>query len=244
MLNKKNWKTMKKQDAESLSPDRPISIDLSEVFGPVLTLTMQLRQARDFGNPGILRQRVRELLERTEREAQKIGFAQADIRSAEFALVAFLDETIIASEWNQKDEWLTRPLQLELFDRFDAGEEFFTKLDRLRQRPLDNLSLLRVYYLCLALGFRGKYQVLERDKIRQLIEDIYAEIAHLQRKPVHDLSPHGQRRDEIVDVVVREVPPWIIGVFALAGGFFFYLVMSFLISRSADEVVQIFKNTL
>jgi type VI secretion system protein ImpK len=242
-LTKKNWKTMKKQESESPSLDRPISVDLSDVFGPVLTLIMQLRQARDFGNPGTLRQRVRELLERTEREAQKAGYAQADIRSAEFALVAFLDETIIASEWNKKDEWLTRPLQLELFDRFDAGEEFFSNLDRLRQRPLENISLLRIYYLCLALGFRGKYQILDREKIRQLIEETYAEIVHLQRKPFHSLSPRGQRRDEIVDVVVREVPSWIIGVFALAGGFFFYLVMSLLISKSAQEVVRIIEST-
>ena len=235
-MSKRTERPMRTQETERLVLDRPISLDLSEIYGPVLTLIMQLRRTRDFGNPGVLRQRVRDLLERTEREARNKGYTPTDIRSAEFALVAFLDETIIASDWGNKEEWLTRPLQLELFDRFDAGEEFFTKLDRLRQHPLDNISLIRIYYLCLALGFRGKYQVLEREKIHQLIEEIYAEIVHLQRKPLHTLSPHGQRKDEIVGIVVREVPPWIIAVFALAAGFFFYLVMSFLISKSAGEI--------
>jgi type VI secretion system protein ImpK len=161
-----------------------------------------------------------------------------------FALVAFLDETIIASEWNKKEEWLARPLQLELFNRFDAGEEFFANLERLRQRPLENISLLKIYYLCMALGFRGRYQVVDREQVRKLIEEVFTEIVRLQRKPLQHLSPHGQRRDEIVDVVVREVPSWIIGVFALATGFLFYLVMSFLISKSADEVVGAIKDIM
>jgi type VI secretion system protein ImpK len=227
---------MKKQETESLSPERPASLDLSDIYGPVLTLIMQLRRTREFGDANILRQRFRELLERIEREARKAGYTQADIRLAKFAIVAFLDETIIASEWNKKEEWLTRPLQLELFDRFDAGEEFFCNLERLRQRPLENISLLKIYYLCMALGFRGRYQVVDREQIRRLIEEVFSEIVRLQRKPLQYLSPHGQRRDEIVNVVVREVPSWIIGVFALAAGFVFYLVMSFLISKSAHDV--------
>ena len=205
---------------------------------------MQLRRTREFGDANILRQRFRELLERIERETRKAGYTQADIRLAKFALVAFLDETIIASEWNKKEEWLTRPLQLELFDRFDAGEEFFSNLERLRQRPLENISLLKIYYLCMALGFRGRYQTIDREEIRKLIEEVYTEITRLQRKPLRLLSPHGQRRDEIVDVVVREVPSWIIGVFALAAGFLFYLVMSFLINKSADKVVGAIKDIM
>jgi type VI secretion system protein ImpK len=228
----------KQQETGSLSVEQSTSLDLSEIYGPVLTLILQLRRTSDFGNPDVLRQRVRGLLERMEREARKAGLSQTDIRLAVFALVAFLDETIIASEWNRKEDWLTRPLQLELFDRFDAGEEFFSNLERLRRSPQENMSLLRIYYLCMALGFRGKYQILEREKIRQLIEEVYAEIAGFKGKPVQHLSPHGNRRDEIVDVVVREVPGWVAAVFALAGGVFFYLVMSFLISNLARDVVR------
>jgi type VI secretion system protein ImpK len=235
---------MKKQEMESVSPERPTSFDLSDIYGPVLTLIMQLRRTREFGDANILRQRFRDLLERMEREARRAGYSQADIRLTKFALVAFLDETIIASEWNKKEEWLARPLQLELFNRFDAGEEFFANLERLRQRPLENISLLKIYYLCMALGFRGRYQVVDREEIRKLIEEVFTEIVRLQRKPLQHLSPHGQRRDEIVDVVVREVPSWIIGVFALATGFLFYLVMSFLISKSADEVVGAIKDIM
>ena len=235
---------MKKQETESFSPEGPTSFDLSDIYGPVFTLIMQLRRTREFGDANILRQRFRDLLERMEREARKAGYSQADTRLAKFAIVAFLDETIIASEWNKKEEWLTRPLQLELFDRFDAGEEFFSNLERLRQRPLENISLLKIYYLCMALGFRGRYQVVDREEIRKLIEEVFTEIVRLQRKPLQYLSPHGQRRDEIVDVVVREVPSWIIGVFALAAGFLFYLVMSFLISKSAHDVAGVIQNIM
>jgi len=53
------------------------------------------------------------------------------------------------------------------------------------------------------------------------------------------LSPNGKRRDKIADVVKEEVPLWVIGVTAAAVGFVFFLVMNFLISGTANDVVKI-----
>jgi type VI secretion system protein ImpK len=52
-------------------------------------------------------------------------------------------------------------LQEELFGIHMAGEVFFQNLDKLlsRQDSADLADILEVHYLCLLLGFRGRYSI-------------------------------------------------------------------------------------
>jgi len=235
---------MKNQETKETIGTKKEKRDLSEIASGCLALILQLRRLSDFGDRTVLRQRVRELLHQVERDARDAGYAEEDIRLAVYALIAFLDETIIASEWSQKEDWLANPLQLESYARFDAGEEFFVQLEKLRQRPSAHASVLKIYYLCMALGFKGKYQLLEKEKLRQMIEDTYADLTSVKGKPTEVLSPHGSRKDEIVSVVARDVPLWVMGVFALALGFGFYLVMTLLVSQAANTAIQVMDRVL
>jgi type VI secretion system protein ImpK len=229
---------MKNTERNPDPEERATARDLSDICAEIFTLILQLRRTSDFGNLEVLRQRIKDLLGRVEAGARDAGYSSEDVQLVLFACVAFLDETIIASDWSQKDKWLARPLQLEYFNRFDAGEEFFVKLDLLRQRPRSMGPVLKVYHMCMSLGFRGKHQFLEREKIRSLIEETYAELFHGREKTVNRLSPHGARKDEIVAAATREIPVWVIAVFAAGIGFFFYLIMTVLISRIANDVAS------
>lgn len=208
--------------------------ELSEVAAPCLTLVLQLRQAHDFGDKDTLRKRVQELLRQFESEAKESGYGSEEIRMSLFALVAFLDETILASEWSQKDDWLANSLQLEYFDRFDAGEEFFAILGKLRQRRGAGSSVLKIYYLCLVLGFKGKYQFLDREKLRDVIDDVASALGPEKGRGDVALSPHGLRAEEIVGAVAQDIPGWLIGVLAAACGIGFYVLMTLLLSSAAD----------
>jgi len=218
--------------------------DLMEFCSACIALILQLRNTSEYGEQDTLRSRIHELLKKVERDAKVAGIDYEDIHYAIFALVAFIDETIIASGWSQKEAWLAKPLQLELFNRFDAGEEFFIRLEKLRQRAQYNKSVLELYYLCMTLGFKGKYQLQEREELRQIIEETYADLRHVKGRSAEILSPHGKRKDEIVEVVKKEVPAWVVIVSAFAIGFFFYLIMTFLISDSAGDVKQIIEKVL
>lgn len=218
--------------------------DLIDIFSDCYTLILQLRKTHEYGDQEILRKRTRELLNKAESEAKEAGVNDEDIHMVIFALVALLDETIITSEWSQKDAWLARPLQLELFNRFDSGEEFFVRLEKLRRRPQYNKSVLEIYYLCMTLGFKGKYQFQEREKLRQLIEETYDDLRHIKGKSAEILSPQGQRKDEFVEVVSKEVPFSVVVISAVAIGFIFYLIMTLLISNAANTVNHIINSII
>ncbi len=211
---------------------------LPDLCAECLMLVLQLRGTKEFGDAATLRQRIKELIGRFESEAKSAGYEQNFIREKlTFALVAFLDETILGSEWSGKESWFAYPLQMEYFNRFDAGDEFFNRLQELRQSTRQNVDAVEVFYLCLALGFRGRYQF-NPEKVQPIIEDVYHDLRRISGKSAEPLSPHGKPRDQIRQVAKETVPTWVIGVAAAAVGLIFYVIMSVMISNEAGSVAR------
>ena len=127
------------------------------------------------------RRRMKAAIQEFEREANIAGYGPGEIREAEFAVVAFLDETILTSKDSKADEWRKRPLNIELFGQAVAGDAFFDKLTEL-EHGRDSMHLadvLEIYALCLLLGFEGRYAPPLRgeayriaDRLRRRIESI------------------------------------------------------------------------
>ena len=190
---------------------------LAEHFSRCLVFAMQLREAPFLGDPDELRRRAVDLIERSARAARRDGAVLEDVRDAEFAIVALIDEAVLSSNWEGKERWAAAPLQLERYERFDAGEVFFDKLETLRRRS-DAAQVVEVYYLCLALGFRGRYQFLPQEELRSLIEDVQAELLGRRERDGVPLSPHGRPRAfaQASGIRARSAWPIILGALLLA----------------------------
>ena len=61
-----------------------------------------------------------------------------------------------------QSEWAQHPLLVALHREAWGGEKFFEMLDRISSDPARHIDLMELQYLILALGFTGKYQMLER----------------------------------------------------------------------------------
>lgn len=81
-------------------------------------------------------------------------FSQEDYDQARFMICAWVDEVILSSPWNHKDQWQREQLQRIYYNTTDAGEEVFERLNGL---GLHQRDVREVYYICLALGFMGRY---------------------------------------------------------------------------------------
>jgi type VI secretion system protein ImpK len=153
---------------------------LIEAFDPLVVLVLQLQQTPDPGDGEALRARVNELLSAGAAQGRELGASEEAVAAARYALVALVDEVVLTSSWPLKDGWLGRPLQLEHFNSFAAGEEFFTRLEAVRQgSDPHRLDALEVFATCLCLGFRGKHvgvQGLEvlRGLVRGVLEELKA----------------------------------------------------------------------
>lgn len=94
------------------------------------------------------------LLSQSETSLRDGLVSQEDYDLARFAICAWVDETILNSPWREKNRWQTEQLQRQYYQTTEAGEEFFERLNTL---GLHQREVREVYYLCLAMGFKGRH---------------------------------------------------------------------------------------
>ena len=179
--------------------------------GEVLSVGAQLAEAPGLPSPEIMKRRVATLLEDMDRRGAELGIQKVDLEEARYAIVAFIDEQLFKAPWAGRQEWMLEPLQLVYFNENTAGEGFFTRLDALERDPT-RVHVLEVYYLCLTLGFLGRYAVRGGEGLGAVIDRLAAILG--RATPQGDvLSPRGAPLDQGKTRARREAP-----VLLLAGG--------------------------
>ena len=183
---------------------------LPELCTDLFAFALSLRAAADPGDAERLFANVTSLLEKLGTAARERGVDSAHLEAARYALCALLDETVLGSRWQIKEQWFSRPLQMAFFGDFTAGEQFFQRLAALRQDARHNADAIEVYAMCLAAGFRGKYADLAgMQKVADLLAELNDELRRVRGVTARTLSkpvPAGQA----LPGQVRRVPVWIL----------------------------------
>ena len=97
---------------------------------------------------------IQRLISKSQESLNYGAFSQEDYDLARFAIFSWIDEAILNSSWNEKHLWQGEQLQRFYYQTSDAGEIFFERLNTLGPHQRD---VREVYYLCLAIGFMGRY---------------------------------------------------------------------------------------
>lgn len=208
---------------------------LADLFSALLLLGAGLKTVRDYGSPETLRAQLGEMFNMARLEARQRGIPEDATSQARYAVAAFLDEMILSVPSPHREAWSARPLQYEFFQEQVAGVEFFNRLSTLRQSFDLQRDVIEVFYLCLLLGFEGKYKVQEREKLKELTDELGRQF---QPKSVLPLSPNGKPPDELIERVKHGSPAWVVAVFSFALVFLVYLFLSLLIGRDANRIAE------
>lgn len=157
----------------------------------VLTATVRLRANRQVAaDADSFRRHVKQVMAAAEQEARRAGYADDQIRLALYAVVAFLDESVLNSTQPMFADWPRKPLQDEIFGGHLGGELFFRNVQALLAQPdsEDLADLLEVFQLCMLLGFHGRYSMSDRGELQMVMSRVAEKIARI-RGPFGDLSP-------------------------------------------------------
>jgi type VI secretion system protein ImpK len=174
-----------------LSPTTARTANLALMFQELFTAIVRLRSDRqEVTNAEIFRNQVLQAIRIADQNAKAAGYVDEDIQLGIFAIVAFLDETILNLRKPGFNDWVRKPLQEELFHRHVAGELFFQNLEQLlgRRDSTELADLLEVYDLCLLLGYLGRYSWSSKGDLRSLMGHTEDKINRI-RKSRADLSP-------------------------------------------------------
>ena len=108
-------------------------------------------------------------------KAETLRYDTDNILISRYAISATIDEIINQTSWGKDGNWQQHSLLQELQQNANADEHFFTILDRICRAPnkfIDNIELM---YVCLSLGFAGKFrhQPQEKLNLQKIIDATY-----------------------------------------------------------------------
>ncbi|WP_291622402.1 type IVB secretion system protein IcmH/DotU [Colwellia sp.] len=206
----------------------------------LLAVFSKTRESLSHPNVGSLHQQLDREIKAFDIKARNAGVKEDTVMIARYLLCTILDEAVLNTPWGAESAWNQRTL-LGIFHKETAGgEKFFAILDRLRNSPAENIDALELIYICLSLGYEGKYRVIARgrDQLEQLRDDLFHIIRSYRGEYERSLSPCWQGLANSKNTLSNYVPMWVVasvvvGLMALTySGFRYWL------DQSSDSVSQ------
>ncbi len=206
--------------------NRPGLNKLEKSASVLLNLLSQIRNTSTHPNPTGLHKQLATEIQRFEAAAQHEGISPETIFIARYALCTTIDEFVMSTPWGSGSIWSAQSLLSMFHKETRGGERFFQMLKKLNQDPARNIDLLELLYVCLALGFQGRYRV-SRDGINELAElreSLYYTIGNQREESDPGLSPHweGLKKSSLAKTAL--IPTWLtvsivflllVGIFSL-----------------------------
>jgi type VI secretion system protein ImpK len=196
---------------------------LIEAANPVLAAVPQIRHALRHPDPGGLRARLREQIDGFERAARAAGIPEDRASAARYALCALLDDSASATPWGR--DWGTHGFVAELHPEAAGSERFFALLDQMTANPGKDVQLLEFFYVCLALGFEGKYRGGEggRQALAQMRSKLFALLGPQRGQASSELSGRWQGA-----ALPARRPPGAVGLWAAGSACVLLLAATYL----------------
>lgn len=211
---------------------------LASAAGRLVLMAGQFRVMTTGPDVAALRDQVGREVKAFRRSAESDGYTPETVDAAHYLVCVTLDEAVLATPWGRESEWRNRSLQGEFHGDRAGGEEFFVVLDAIRNAPDRYIDLLEVAFLCLAVGFQGRYRREARGArdLADLRKDVYALIASIRGPAPAELSERWRGLPDRRHRVMRYLPWWVMPTAAAAVLVMGYVLFSLNLSAAAAPV--------
>jgi len=186
---------------------------LVTVASELLSQVVRLKRSRAAEDLPTLNQRLNTAVAHFFDSALQKGIESSQASTARYVLCTVVDEAVVTTTWGRESEWSRMSLLSKFHNETCGGERFFQILDRLSKNPAKHCAMLELMYLCLALGFEGRYRIQPRGllELENLRDALYRQIRQLRADVPRELSLNQQGLDEgRRHNPVRLVPWWMI----------------------------------
>lgn len=214
-------------EGEAAKPGINALVDAgSELFD----LLVYLRSQNSGLDIAPLRDKTLALIKSFEKGAQQTGEAAQIVKVAKYAIAATIDDQIMSKPWGTECGWQHATLVGAIGGEKIGGDRFFELLEQAESDPQRFQNLIEFMYICLSLGFQGRYRHTQRQSMTQL--DSHRKSAFLAiegaRKGFADRLSLRWSGVETVRLPVRDlIPVWLVAslsILVCAGLFVTFLI--------------------
>jgi len=195
-----------------------IKVDLCKLCTDLFLIVIRMLETKKLGNPLSLRKLIFTFIDKFEQDCKEYGIDDNQMLDAEYAIVALIDETVLSIDGECRNYWILQPVQLHIFRNNIAGEQFFEKLKKLSAKPEINRDVLEVYYLCMSLGFEGKYRFCNPEERIKIIDDLGRKLRRAKARGSNGFSFHIKNDNSCTKIKYKaSIPKIWLGVVITTG---------------------------
>ena len=229
--------------AARLRPAESFNISLNPLVAAASSLlseVVRLKHSFESEDLDALNQRLTREIKVFEHRALHDGAESSQVMAARYVLCTVVDEAVVTTPWGNESEWSQMSLLSSFHNETFGGEKFFQLLARLSRNPVKHLPMLELMYLCLSLGFEGKYRVLQRGmlELEAVRDSLYRQIRQLRGDVPREVSPHWQGLKDTRRRLVRIVPWWLVALFTLMCLVMMYAGFAWVLGEQRDTVLK------
>ena len=182
----------------------------------LLGLAIRLKNRASHSDVEGLHGRVVNEVKKFERAALNSGASPEAVRAARYALCATVDDLVLNTPWGSRSLWTTRSMVGTFHNELSGGERFYDILSHLEKNPGRNTDVLELMYLCLTLGFEGRYRIEQRGSSdhAQIRDGLFRVVRGNRGEFERELSPHWKGVDAGHRPLTSYVPVWVVGAIA------------------------------
>ena len=206
----------------------------------LLSEVVRLKTNASAENFDALNERLNVAIKLFEHRALQEGVDGGQVMAARYVLCTVVDEAVVTTPWGNESQWSQMSLLSSFHNETFGGEKFFQLLERLSRNPVKHLPMLELMYLCLSLGFEGKYRVLPRGmlELEAVRDSLYRQIRQLRGDVPREVSPHWQGLKDTRRRLVRIVPWWLVALFTLVCLVVMYSGFAWVLGEQRETILQ------
>ncbi|AHG40736.1 membrane protein [Pseudomonas syringae CC1557] len=210
----------------------------------LLTQVSRLAALDDIGEISLLNVQLSDQVKRFEAEARQYSIENDHVLAARYVLCTVVDEAVLNTTWGSKSDWSKISLLSRFHKETFGGEKFFQLLEKLSANPFRHLPMLELMYLCLALGFEGKYRSNRHsgNELDDIRDALYRQIRHVRGDVSRTLSPHWQSAESSSADQLRIVPVWLVLLFTIVSLTALYSGFAWVLGEQREAVLKPYQS--
>ena len=210
---------------------------LLQLASPLLIAGARIRVMPQHADPAALRAALVEAVRKFEAGARARGLPNEQVVAGRYLLCTFVDECASSTPWGGSGAWSSQSLLVLFHSESWGGEKLFQLLGKLAENVAANRGLLELIYSILALGFEGRYRVLQdgRSQLDAVREKLALMLREQSGTAAPELSPHWAGVPAAAVRLRDGIPVWVAATAAALLLAVVFVAMRMLIANPSND---------
>ena len=206
--------------AANMGKEAPLAMDaimsssvnpLVAAAAPLLAAGPRMRTTARHPNPAGLKDALAEGVRKFEAQARAQGLANEQVVAGRYILCTYLDECAASTPWGGAGMWSAQSLLVQFHNETWGGEKVYQLMSKLAENVDANRNLLELLYVVIALGFEGRYRVLDngRAQLDSVRERLIQMLRQSRGSYEKTLSPRWQGVEQREAKLHEGLPLWV-----------------------------------